>query len=68
MDANVVSQLISTVGFPIAACCVCFWYMNAERKSHEEEITNLSKVINDNTLTLQKLSDVIASIKSGTAQ
>lgn len=59
MDANTVSTLISSVGFPIAACCVMFWYMNKERESHKEEIDNLTTVLNANTLALTELKDAI---------
>lgn len=59
MDANTVSTLISSVGFPIAACCVMFWYMNKERESHKEEINNLTTVLNANTLALTELKDAI---------
>ena len=27
MDVNAISQLIGTMGFPIAACIALFWYM-----------------------------------------
>lgn len=59
MDANTVSTLISSVGFPISACCVMFWYMNKERESHKEEIDNLTTVLNANTLALTELKDAI---------
>lgn len=27
MDVNAITQLIGTMGFPIAACIALFWYM-----------------------------------------
>lgn len=67
MDASAVTQLVSNLGFPIAACCVMFWYMNKERESHTEEISGLTKVLNDNTVALQKLTDTIDKFKTGGA-
>lgn len=48
---------ISTVGFPIVAYSAMFWYMMQQDKAHQEEITNLSAAVNNNTLVLQKLLD-----------
>ena len=60
MDMTAATTMISTVGFPIAACCVMFWYMNKERESHAEEIKSLTDTINANTIALTELKDVIS--------
>lgn len=63
-----VVQMISTVGFPIAACVLMAWFVkyqmdrNAEetasmRKEHTEEVTKITEALNNNTLALQKLVD-----------
>lgn len=57
MDANVIVQIISSLGFPIAACVALFWKMNESDKMHKEETDKLSDVITNNTLTIQKLCD-----------
>lgn len=59
MDPTAITQMISTVGFPIAACCVMFWYMNQERESHKQEIDKLTEVLQANTLALTELKDAI---------
>lgn len=59
MDMTAATTMISTVGFPIAACCVMFWYMNKERESHAEEIKSLTDTINANTIALTELKDAI---------
>lgn len=59
MDMTAATTMISTVGFPIAACCVMFWYMNKERESHAEEIKSLTDTINTNTIALTELKDAI---------
>lgn len=61
-----VVNIISTLGFPIAACVAMGFYVkyitdkNREdlRKTwdaHEEEIDKLQEAINNNTLAIQKL-------------
>ena len=55
MDALV--QIISTVGFPIAVCLVCFWYIREIQTEHKEETAKLADAINNNTLVMTKLVD-----------
>lgn len=55
MDFSAVSQLISSVGFPIAACVALFWQMNRESTQHKEEMDTLKESLNQNTLAITKL-------------
>lgn len=55
MDFSAVSQLISSVGFPIAACVALFWQMNKESTQHKEEMDTLKESLNKNTLAITKL-------------
>lgn len=55
MDLSTVSQLISSVGFPIAACVALFWQMNKESTQHKEEMDLLKDSLNKNTLAITKL-------------
>lgn len=57
MDFSTVTQFVSTLGFPIAVCLICFWYINKREEQHKEEVSELSKAINNNTLVMQKLVD-----------
>lgn len=57
MDVTNVVQIISTLGFPIAVCLVCFWYINKTQEQHKEEINGLAQALNNNTLVMQKLVD-----------
>ena len=34
---QIISQLVSNLGFPIACVCVMFWQQNEERKNHAAE-------------------------------
>ena len=65
---NDIVTVISTVGFPIAACLGMAWYVkyqtdanNAEvqnmRKEHQEEVSKMTEALNNNTLALQRLVD-----------
>lgn len=55
MDFSAVSQMISSVGFPIAACVALFWQMNRESTQHKEEMDTLKESLNKNTLAITKL-------------
>lgn len=59
MDFQTVMTAISTVGFPIAACCVMFWYMNKERDSHQQETKELTKAIGELNATMQQNSALV---------
>lgn len=65
MDANAITTLIGTVGFPIVAYFFMWKYMLEINKAHKEEIDGLKEVINQNTLVLTELRDTINNIKGG---
>lgn len=53
MDITEISQIVSTVGFPIAACVVMF-YQNGK----------LQQTLTDFVATLQKMNDRMDSIEN----
>lgn len=55
MEYNIIVQLISSVGFPIVACCALFWQMNQQDTRHKEEIDSLRETIEKNTNAIEKL-------------
>ena len=57
MDMQNVATLIGSLGFPIVACIMLFWYINKRDDIHKEEINKLSEAVNNNTLVMQKLLD-----------
>lgn len=59
MDIQAVSTLISTIGFPIAACCAIFFMMNKEREDHKNEVNTLKDVISNINETLSALKQLI---------
>lgn len=72
MDVNAILQAVATLGFPIVCAIVMAWYVkymtdrNREdidklNTQHQQEIKEVTTALNNNTLALQKLSDVIGN-------
>lgn len=59
MNANTIVQLISSLGFPIVCCIALFWRMIKSDENHKTEIDKLTDALNNNTLVLQQLSDLL---------
>ena len=59
MDVATISQLISSIGFPIAVSLVCFWYINKQEERNKSDIEKLATAINNNTAVMQKILDEI---------
>lgn len=59
MDTQNIVDLITSVGFPIAACCAIFYMMNKEREDHNNEVDSLKGVIADINETLSALKQLI---------
>lgn len=68
MDLSALSEIISTVGFPIVCFIMCGFYVKyREDKNddkfdklnslHDEETRRLVDAVNNNTLAIQKLTD-----------
>lgn len=56
MDANIIMQAITTVGFPIVMCWALMWYIYKLTQEHKEETKQFTEALNNNTLALQKLT------------
>lgn len=52
---QIISQLVSNLGFPIACVCVMFWQQNEERKNHAAESEKWVEALNRNTIAIEKL-------------
>ncbi len=68
MDIEAISDIISTVGFPIVCFIMCGWYVKYREDKNDEKIDKLNTMhddeskqmvsaLNNNTLALQKLTD-----------
>lgn len=74
MDINAITNLLTSVGFPICCCFGLGWYVKYQtdnyraevkdiQNQHKEEITKVTEALNNNTLALQKLVDKIDNMK-----
>ena len=59
MDVGTITQIVSTVGFPIAMCVALLWYIKDTSDKHKQETEKFTEALNNNTLVLQKLCDTI---------
>lgn len=59
MDVGSITQIVSTVGFPIAMCVALLWYIKDVTDKHKQETEKFTEALNNNTLALQKLGDTI---------
>lgn len=59
MDVTTITQIVSTVGFPIAMCVTLLWYIKEQSNNHKQETEKFTEALNNNTLVLQKLCDTI---------
>lgn len=57
MDIQTVVSIITQVGFPICVSLMCFWYIKTIQEKHKDEISELSKAIQNNTIVMQQLVD-----------
>ena len=55
MDLQTITSLIGSLGFPIAACIACFSMLNKEREEHKNEMSEVTKAIQNNTIALEAL-------------
>ena len=52
MGATEIQNLVTQVGFPIAVCLICFWYIKKLTDEHKEEVNKLSEALNNNTIVI----------------
>lgn len=60
MDAQTIVSAISTVGFPIVMSLILLYIMYQQNEQHKEEMDNLKDALNNNTLAVQHLTDMLA--------
>ena len=61
MDANAILTAITTVGFPIVMCLMLMFFIRESSQNHKEELNKISEALNNNTLALQKISDMLGT-------
>lgn len=57
-------NIISNVGFPIAAFCLMAYQLHETTKTHKEESDKWTEVLTANTLAIQKLSDLLEGMRN----
>lgn len=62
MTANDITNLISTVGFPIVMCGVLLYYIMQVEKKNDDTIKGLSDTINQNSKVLTELTTLIKTL------
>ena len=63
MDVGVITQLIGSLGFPIACVIAMFFFWNKEREDHKTEMQKMTEALNNNTLALIKIETIIGNGK-----
>ncbi len=59
MDAQVIGQLIASLGFPIVAAAAMFWMVNKNEERHKDELDSMRKTIDENTSVLTSIKELI---------
>lgn len=62
-DVSAITQIIANLGFPIAACIYFAIVTQKQNARHSEEVGELRKVVEQNTLTVQRLVDKLDNLK-----
>lgn len=55
MDVSTLSQLIGSLGFPIACCIYLIYTNNKTAEKHAEEVEKLRETVENNTVAMLKL-------------
>lgn len=65
MDVSAISQLITSVGFPIVICLIMCWYIKYLTDSHREETSGLSEAIAGLKEVMIKIEAKLDSLAGG---
>lgn len=57
MEISTITDLISSIGFPIALSLVLMWYIMKLNDNHSNEVKALTNALNNNTVILQRVCD-----------
>jgi hypothetical protein len=63
MDYNTILQMVSTIGFPIAMCIYLLFYIKSFDEKYCEQLNNMAKAIENNTLAITKLMSMIDDLE-----
>lgn len=57
MDVTAITQIVSTLGFPIAMCIYLLYRDGKRDEAHKEEMAKMTEAINNNTIALTQLAE-----------
>lgn len=63
MDYTEMTQIVSTLGFPIVMCGVLVWLNVKQMNAHTESEENFTNALADNTKAYIELKDAISNLK-----
>ena len=59
MDPNGILQAITSVGFPIVACCALFWQNYRLNEYHRQESEEMREAINELKIAVMNLTTTL---------
>ena len=62
MDVGAISNLIGTLGFPIAACIYMAYVNSKQTEAHKEEMSKMTEAVNELKIAITSLVDKINNI------
>lgn len=63
VDYTGITQVVSTLGFPIVMCGVLVWLNVKQMNAHRESEENFTQALLDNTKAYIELKEAIANLK-----
>lgn len=63
MDFTVISQVIGSLGFPIAMCIYMVYVNQSKDKAHAEEQKHMTEALNELKLVIQKILDKLETME-----
>lgn len=63
VDYTAMTQVVSTLGFPIVMCGVLVWLNVKQLNAHRESEENFTQALSDNTTAYIELKEAITNLK-----
>lgn len=63
VDYTAMTQVVSTLGFPIVMCGVLVWLNVKQMNTHRESEENFTQALSDNTKAYIELKEAITNLK-----
>ena len=63
MDIQTLTQLVSSVGFPIVACLIMWKALQDSTSAHKEEMDAMRESLNQNTVVLAELKQMLQDLR-----